>query len=145
MKAEEAYSIKVASDISIAEGRAYFTVNWIEGNEYKSSIYSFDGKKQERVTFGGHEKKPTIHNGSLYFVSYTKEEESLFVIDGMKEPSKLYSNKSVGKYIFVKDRVLAIVQDKVDKDAPFIAKKVKYRFDSQGYFRSRKKLSLIVP
>ena len=145
MKAEEAYSIKVASDISVAEGRAYFTVNCIEGNEYKSSICSFDGKKQERVTFGGHEKKPTIHNGSLYFISYTKEEESLFVIDGMKEPSKLYSNKSIGKYIFVKDHVLAIVQDKVDKDAPFIANKVKYRFDSQGYFRSRKKLSLIVP
>ena len=145
MKAEVAYSIKVASDIYVAEGRAYFTVNWIEGNEYKSSIYSFDGKKQERVTFGGHEKKPAIHNGSLYFISYTKEEESLFVIDGMKEPSKLYSNKSIGKYIFVKDRVLAIVQDKVDKEAPFIANKLKYRFDSQGYFRSRKKLSLIVP
>jgi dipeptidyl aminopeptidase/acylaminoacyl peptidase len=129
----------------VADGLAYFTVNWIEGNEYKSSIYSFDGTREERVTFGGHEKKPVIHKGSLYYVSYTKEEESLFVIDGMSEPRKLYSNRSIGKYIFVKDQVLAIVQDKADKEAPFIAKKLKYRFDSQGYFRTRKKLSIIVP
>jgi dipeptidyl aminopeptidase/acylaminoacyl peptidase len=145
MKAEEAYSIKVASEITVAGGRAYFTVNWIEGNEYRSSIYSFDGKNQERVTFGGHEKKPAFQNGSLYYVSYTKEEETLFIIEGTREPRKLYSNKSIGKYIFVKDRVLAIVQDKVDKEAPFIAKKLKYRFDSQGYFRARKKLSVIFP
>ena len=145
MKAEEAYSIRVGSEVSVTGAKAYFTVTWIEGNEYRSSIYSFDGRKEERVTFGGHEKKAWMHNNSLYFVSYTKEEESLFVIEGLSEPRKLYSNRSIGKYIFAGDRVIAIVQDKADKEAPFIARKLKYRFDSQGYFRTRKKLAIIWP
>ncbi|EQD35347.1 acylaminoacyl-peptidase, partial [mine drainage metagenome] len=145
MKAEEAYSIRLASEVSVENGLAYYTVTWIEGNEYRSSIFRFDGKKEERVTFGGHEKKPKVINGSLYFISYTKEEETLYVIEGMSEPRKLYSNKSIGKFILAGDRLLAIVQDKGDKEAPFIASKLKYRFDSQGFLRTRKRLAEISP
>ncbi len=145
MKAEEAYSIRLASDIFVENRWVYYTVTWIEGNEYKSSIFRFDGRKEERITFGGHEKKPRVINGSLYYISYTKEEESLYLIQEMSEPRKIYSNKSIGKYIPVGERILAIVQDKGDKEAPFIADKLKYRFDTQGFLRTRKRLAEISP
>ncbi len=143
MKAEEAYSLRLASDPFVSNGSTYYTVTWIEGNEYRSSIYRYDGKKEERITFGGHERKARFYNGSLYYVSYTKEEETLFVIEELSEPRKIYSNKSIGKYLFVGKELLAIVQDKGDREEPFVASKLKYRFDSQGLFRSRKKLSII--
>ena len=143
MNAEEAYRLRIASDPHIAGDEVYYTVNWIEDNEYRSSIYRMNSGKQERMTFGGHEKKPFFRGGSLYYIFSTREEESLMVIEGNKEPAKLLMAKSISKYLFHDDGILAIIQDKADAKKPFVTEKVRYRFDGQGLFRSRKKLVLI--
>ena len=65
------------------------------------------------------------------------------VIEGNKEPAKLLTAKSISKYLFHDDGILAIIQDKADAKKPFVTEKVRYRFDGQGLFRSRKKLVLI--
>ncbi len=137
---EDAYKLKLVSDPFVYGETVYFTLNWIESGEYRSSIYRFNGKEATRITFGGHEKNPKIHNGGLYFVSYNKEEESLFVQEELAEPRKLFTNKSISKYIFHRDGVLAITVDKSEKDKPFVTSSVKYRFDTTGFLRERKKL-----
>jgi hypothetical protein len=37
MNAEEAYRLRIASDPHIAGDEVYYTVNWIEDDEYRSS------------------------------------------------------------------------------------------------------------
>lgn len=138
---EDAYKLKVASDPFVSGDSVYFTLNWIEDGEYASSVYKYDGNEMVRVTFGNHEKKPKIHNGSLYYVSYyKKEKETLMVVDPLKEPREVFSNKSVKKYIFHNDTLLILSQESTKDDEPFVATNIKYRFDTSGFIRSRTKL-----
>lgn len=137
---EDAYKLKVASDPFVSGDTVYFTLNWIENGEYVSSIYKYDGNDMARVTFGNHEKKPQVHNGSLYYVTYSKEKESLVVLDPLKEPREVYSNRSVKKYVFHKDKVLVLTQDSAKDDEAFVTSRIKYRFDTVGFIRSFTKL-----
>ena len=143
MNQEQAYGLRIASDPHVSGDSVYYTLTWIEGDEYRSSIYRLNSGKQERMTFGGHEKKPFFKNGSLYYVFSDHEEECLMKIEENKEPVKLFTSKSVSKYVFHDKGILAIVQDKVDTKKPFATENVRYRFDGYGLFRSRKKLVLI--
>lgn len=136
----EAYKINIMSEPFVHGEEVYFTMNWIEADEYRSSIYRFNGSRANRVTFGGHEKNAAIHNGCLYYVSYSKEEESLMVQEELSEPRKLFTSRSIFRYIFLGSRILAITTDKSDRDKPFATSRIKYRFDTTGYLRERKKL-----
>lgn len=137
---EEAYSVKVASEPFVHDGRTYFTMTWIEGNEYSSSIYSYDGQGMRRVTFGGHEKHPVLHNDSLYYISHTKEKDSLMVIGNLNEPRELFFNKAISDFTFHGDTILVLARDDARDDDPFVTRKLKYRFDTDGFLRSRTKL-----
>ena len=103
MNPEQAYSLRIASDPHVSGESVYYTLTWIEGDEYRSSIYRLNSGKQDRMTFGGHEKKPFFKNGSLYYVFSDNEEESIMKIEENKEPVKLFTSKSVSKYVFLSD------------------------------------------
>lgn len=141
----DTYGIKILSDPFVSGDQVYFTMNWIEDDDYRSSIYSFNGKEVTRVTFGGHERKPLIHDGKLYYISYGKDEENLTVIEGVKEPKTLFSNKSIGRIAFHGGKVLAVTQDKSDDEEPLVTGKLKYRFDTSGFLRTRMKLVILDP
>lgn len=135
--AEESYRIKVISDPFVSGEFAYFTMNWIEEGKYRSSIYRYDGNEVVRVTFSGHEKMPRENNGNLYYISYSDEEEMLMLLEGMKEPRRIYSNKSIPKFIFHGETILALARNKSDELKPFVTERLKYRFDSKGFLRTR--------
>lgn len=137
---EDAYSIKVISDPFVAEDGVFFTLHWIEDGEYRSSIYKHDGEEARRMTFGGHERNPVFRDGCLYYVSYSEDNEKLIVIEPFKESRELYSNSSISKFIFHGDSILALTRDKSDPKEPFIASKLKYRFDTDGFLRKRVRL-----
>lgn len=137
---EEAYKIKVASDPFVFEESVYFTMNWIEDDEYRSSIYSYDGTELQRITFGGHEKRPVFHGKTLYYISYNEDKETLMVIEQMKEPRAIFSNKSISKFVFHGDTILAMTNDKTNSENPIVTSKLKYRYDTKGFLRSRTKL-----
>lgn len=140
---EDSYNLNVLSDPFVHENEVYFTKNWIEADEYRSSIFRYDGKNISRVTFNGREKSPQLHGGRLYYISYNKEKETLMVLEEMKEPRAVYTNKSISKYTFHGNGILAITQDDHEKDVPFVTDRVKYRFDTAGFYWTRKKLVLI--
>lgn len=140
---EDAYSIKIGSDLSIHGDFVYFTLNWIEGEDYASSIYRYDGTRMERVTFGNHEKSPSFNGSSMYYISYDKEAEKLMVMDEMKEPREIFSNKSISKYVFHGKEILVITKDKSDDKEPFVTDRLKYRYDSRGLLRKKNKLIII--
>lgn len=137
---EEAYGIKIASDPEIHGDYVYFTMNWIEGEEYASSIYRYNGSKFERVTFGNHEKSPGFNGNSLYYISYDKEKEKLVCLEEMKEPREIYSNRSISKFVFHGNSIFLICSDPQDEKAPFATERIKYRYDSRGLLRKKNKL-----
>lgn len=137
---EKYYSLKVLSDPFVEGNWAYFVQNWIEDDQYRSSIYRFDGKTVERVTYGGSEKAPKIHNGSLYYISYNDEEESLNVLEPLKEPRTLFSDGSISKFIFHGKSILLIAKKKGNEKEPIVTKRLKYRSDTKGYHRTRPRI-----
>ena len=140
LTSEEAYEIKVASDPFVYGESVFYTINWIEDNRYRSSIYRYDGNGNERVTFGGNEKKPYVTDKGLFYISYNEDEERLLLVENLKEPKVLYKNRSISKFIFHGNSILAIVQDKADPESPIATTKLKYRFDTAGFLRTRPKL-----
>lgn len=139
----EAYGIKIASDPEIHGEFVYFTLNWIEGEEYASSIYRYNGRVLDRVTFGNHEKGPKFRGDSLYYISYSKENERLVCIDGTKEPRDIFTGKSISKFIFHGDSILAVTADRADDREPFATGRIKYRYDSRGLLRKKNKLIFV--
>lgn len=146
---ESAYSLKLADEIAINGKYVYFTVKWIENDEYRSSIYRFDGSSPERVTYGGRERSPLFFRDSLYYIS-TRESvvdgrmlktDRLMRLEPGKEPVEIFSSKNISKVIFHRGSIYSIVETAVDEDAPFATSRLKYRFNSRGLLRSRKKLA----
>lgn len=140
---EEAYGLKLASDVFVKGDHAYFTLDWIENDEYATSIYRFDGSDMERVTFGNHEKNPQFHNNSLYYIAYDKENERIMRIDPLKEPVKVYTAGSISKFVFHGDQLIAIASEKGDSKAPFVTDRIKYRYNARGLLRNKNKLILV--
>ncbi len=140
MKPEEAYSIRVVSEPALHEDRVYFTMKWIENGEYRSSIFRFDGNQAERLTFGGHERSPSLKDGTLYYIRYEENRESIMKIREMMEPVEIVSLKKVERYVFHDDMILIIGTEDASPDDPFRAVRLNYRFDSRGLIRSRKSL-----
>jgi len=57
MKPEEAYSIRLISDVLIARKNLFHVETWIEEDKYKSSIFL----NLKRITFQGNETMPKIY------------------------------------------------------------------------------------
>lgn len=144
---KEAYNLKIVSEPFVHDDRVYFILNWIENDEYKSSVYVYDGEKATRLTFGGHEKSPQLNGDKLYYISYSDKGDSLVVKEGLRESRKLFSSKSVSRYIFHGDAILAIAMEDAEDGTPFVTERLRYRanvpFSSSSFLRARKKLILI--
>ncbi|WP_162509469.1 prolyl oligopeptidase family serine peptidase [Thermogymnomonas acidicola] len=142
MDAREAYSVKVLSDPFVNGDECYFVQNWIEGNEYGSSIFRMAHGRVERVTFGGSERSPpSVYGGYLYYISSAGGEESLMRMGRMSGPERVATFGKIHKFLPYNDDMLAIVEAKAEAGTLFVAKRQMYRYDTRGgYLRSRKKL-----
>jgi dipeptidyl aminopeptidase/acylaminoacyl peptidase len=140
---EEAYSIKLISDVHVNSGKAYFIETWIENNEYRSAILMYDGISIKEISFSKREKMPIINNGRLIYVKYDKEKEEIFSLEQLSEPKLLASFKKIKKIEPYGESLLVIAEEDANKDLPFYATKLKYKFDSRGLLRSRSHLYLV--
>ncbi|AAY80989.1 alpha/beta hydrolase family protein [Sulfolobus acidocaldarius] len=135
-KPEEAYSIRVIPDVKIVNKGILHTENKIEGEEYRSYIFL----NFERITNKGYEASPTIRDDTLYYVNTKRN--SLVMQKEFGQPEELFKLGKISKYTFHDKGILVIGEDKTDKKSPFVASKLKYRFDSRGLLRSRLSLYL---
>jgi dipeptidyl aminopeptidase/acylaminoacyl peptidase len=140
---EDAYSIRVISDVSLSDKGVFFTLTSINGGEYYSSIYFYDGEKIERITFGGKERNPVYMDYRLIYITSNGAEETIKEIRGMSEPRSVASFHRVHKVVKYKSSYLVIAEEKTDKESPFIANKIKYRYDGRGLLRTRKGLYIV--
>lgn len=140
---ETAFNLRLATDPYIWGDRVYFTENWIEGSKYRSSIFSYDGARMERVTFGNSERSPQLRGGQLLYIKYDDQGESLMSLEGLREPVTLLRSKSIVRYAFHGDSIAVICKDPWMEDDPFYTTSMKYRADSRGLLRQRQKLILL--
>jgi dipeptidyl aminopeptidase/acylaminoacyl peptidase len=138
MKPEEAYSIRLISDVLIARKNLFHVETWIEEDKYKSSIFL----NLKRITFQGNETMPKIYNDKLYFIRNLDNQSILFEDQPYGEPKTLLTLGKIHKFEFHKKGILLIGEDNADKNESFKANKLKYRFDSRGLLRTRQSLYL---
>lgn len=143
MTPEEAYSIKLISDVKLNnEGDLLHVETWIEKYEYRSAILL-----NKRKIIEGKVSLPRFNGEYLYYVKEikghkNKKEVCLFRKSPYGEEEKLLCLGKISDYAFHNKGILILGEDKVDKSAPFEATKLKYRFDSRGLLRTRQALYL---
>ncbi|MEM3222066.1 MAG: S9 family peptidase [Saccharolobus sp.] len=140
MRAEEAYSIRLISDVMLKKGNLFHVETWIEDNsKYKSSIYL----NLKRITFQGNESSPKISfDDTFYFIRNDEDSSSLLEVKPYGEPRTLLTLGKISKFEFHTKGILLLGEDKADKTQPFVAEKLKYRFDGRGLLRTRQSLYL---
>ena len=138
MTPEEAYSIRLISEVKLNELGLFHVETWIENEKYKSAIYL----NKQRITFGGNESQPAFHNGYLYYIKSSKKEATLIRQKPYGEPEKLLTLAKIHKFVFHKQGILIIGEEKVPQSSVFSANKLKYRFDGRGLLRTRQSLFL---
>ncbi|BFH73843.1 S9 family peptidase [Sulfurisphaera javensis] len=136
MTPEEAYSLRLISDVKISEIGLFHVETWIEKEKYKSAIFL----NKQQITFSGNEASPVYHEGYLYYVKSTKKEAKLIRQKPYGEAEEILSLGKIHKYVFHKQGILIIGEEKVRPSSPFIANKLKYRFDGKGFFWTRQSL-----
>ena len=137
MEAKEAYSIKLATDISVSGDTVYFVQKYIKDGEYKSCIYRIIGNSDpEQITFGESERSPKVIDGIVYYIRYGKDKESLMCLESGKEPKEIASFAKIISFSVSENRILIAATEKSDKDLPFYADRLKYRFNGRGLLRN---------
>ena len=137
MDATEAYSLKLATDLSVSGDTLYFVQKYIKNGEYKSCIYRITGKSDpEQITFGESERSPRIADGTLYYIRYEKEKETLMSMGSGKEPREVASFAKIVDYSITAKNLLIVAAEKADGELPFYADRLKYRFNGRGLLRS---------
>ena len=142
MESRDAYSIKILGEPLIYGESVFFTMKWIEADEYKSSIFVLKkGKKEpERLTFGGRERSPLAGPDYLYYIKSGENSESIMMIRNSSEPLELAKLKKIDKYEKFGQGLLVTGIEDAPEDKPFTANRLNYRFDGRGLIRSRKSL-----
>ncbi|ARM76698.1 alpha/beta hydrolase family protein [Acidianus manzaensis] len=136
MEPEDAYSIKILSDVRLTEKGLLHVETYIENNKYKSSIFL---NKKELLS--GSVSHPIFKDDYLYFVEGEKT-NSLIKQGEYGSKVSLFSLGKIIDYTFHVKGILIIGEEKADKKLPFEANTIKYRFDSRGLLRSRRSLYL---
>lgn len=142
MDSKEAYSVKFLSEPVIYQNSVYFTEKWIEGNEYKTSIFKFENEVVERITFGGKESCPMFIDGNLHYLKSEEKINHFVRIKGNTEPLILFSLAKIHKVVQHSGGFLIIGSEESNNDLPVVARRMNYRFDTRGYIRQRKSLYL---
>ena len=138
MTPEEAYAIRLISEVKLTELGLFHVETWIENEKYKSSIYL----NKQRITFGGNESQPAFYNGYLYYVKSSKKEATLVRQKPYGEPENLVTLAKIHKFAFHKQGILIIGEEKAPSSTVFSANKLKYRFDGRGLLKTRQSLFL---
>ncbi len=136
MNALEAYGIKFAGEINLSDNGVYFTVKKIENMEYKSNIYHFNTNLKE-ITHSGYERSPVYFDHKLYFIRSEKNMETLMCMPDNEDPYNIFTAYKIKKYHVDEKNFLVISMENGDNEKPFITNKLKYRFNGEGYLRSR--------
>jgi dipeptidyl aminopeptidase/acylaminoacyl peptidase len=136
MNAEKAYSIKLAGEINIDEGKTFYVEKYIRDGEYHSNIYMM-GEKKIKVTNGGAERSPKYRKGVLYYIKYSKDNEKLIKLEALSEPEEICTFYKIKKYIVTEIGIFVIGLEKADTTKPFSTTRIKYRFNGSGLLRKR--------
>ncbi|MEM0157341.1 MAG: S9 family peptidase, partial [Thermoplasmataceae archaeon] len=137
MNATDAYSIRMATDLSLSGENLLFVQKYIKNGEYKSCIYRISGKSEpEQITFGESERSPRMVDDVLYYIRYSKEKETLMSMEAGKEPREIASFAKIMDYSVSGSNILIVAAEKADNDLPFYADRLKYRFNGRGLLRS---------
>ena len=142
MEPRDAYSVKILGEPLIYGESVFFTMKWVEVDEYKSSIFVLKkGKNEpERLTFGGRERSPLAGPDYLYYIKSGENSESLMIIRNSSEPRELVKLKKIEKYERFGQGLLLTGVEEAPDDKPFTASRLNYRFDGRGLIRNRKSL-----
>lgn len=138
MRPEEAYSIRLISDVKLSEIGLFHVETWIENEKYKSAIYL----NKQKITSGENESQPAYYNDYLYYVKSSKKEAKLIRQRPYGEPETILSLAKIHKFTFHKDGILIIGEEKANPSSVFVANKMKYRFDGRGILKTRQSLFL---
>jgi len=138
MTPEEAYSIKVISDVKLSTRGLIHGETWIESKEYRNSVF-LNGR---RVTWGGKEILPNVINDTLYFVR-TGEKHQLVAQQEFGEPKTLLELGKILKYDVHEKGILVLGEEVSDKSSPLETSRIKHKFDGRGLLRSRTSLFLL--
>ncbi|NON63243.1 S9 family peptidase [Acidianus sp. RZ1] len=134
MTPEDAYSIRVISDVKLNENGLMYVETEIRNHDYYSMLFSNDKK-----VISGHISLPSYYNGYLYYVKGKKEKHLIRKKEyGIEED--LLSLRSISNYTFHRKGILILGEEKINSKTPFSTTKRKYRFDSRGLLRSRQSL-----
>ncbi len=142
MESRDIYSIKIIGEPFLDGESVFFTMKWIEADEYKNSIFVLrkGDKEPRRLTFGGKERSPIAGQDYMYYIKSSENSESVMVIRNSSEPQELLKLRSIEKFILHGKSLLVIGTEDAPVDKPFTATRLNYRFDGRGIIRVRKSL-----
>lgn len=144
MNAMEAYSVAMATDLNVYGDTLIFTQKYIKDKEYKSCIYRISsGSEPEQITFGESERFAKLVEGTIYFIRYEKEKETLMSMGSGKEPRQIASFSKILDYSITGNKILIVATEGSDKELPFHSDRLKYRFNGRGLLRSYYSLYII--
>ena len=136
MNSQEAYSINLAGDIYSYGNRIFYAVKTIENKKYASYIMELLDEPK-KLTFGNSERLPSFIDETLYYIKYDDKSETLIKIEKNSEPQTIAVFKKIKKYIIAGGLIFIIAMEDADPKEPFVAEKIKYRFNGTGLFRKR--------
>jgi Dipeptidyl aminopeptidases/acylaminoacyl-peptidases len=139
MGPEDAYNLNLVTDVRISNVGLLHVETWIKNDEYQSAIFL----NKKRITFGGNEISPFLKDETMYYIKVEKEKAKLVKQDKFSEPTVLAELAKIKKFTFHKKGILILGEEVVDKNSPFVADKLKYRFDGRGLLRSRQALFIL--
>ncbi|QKR00220.1 S9 family peptidase [Metallosphaera tengchongensis] len=138
MEPSKAYSYRVISDIRLERLGLFHVETWIQGNSYFSSIFL-----EKKPITKGKESAPKIINDELYYIK-TESSAKLIAQGIYGEPREVLEMGKIMKFDKHEKGILVLGEEVVkEKDAPFVTRKRKYRFDGRGLLRSRTSLYLL--
>ncbi len=137
MNSNEAYNVRYANEIVSSDDSVFFSVKYIKNNEYHSLIYRIKDKKMLQLTHNENERSPKYINNKLYYIKYSKENESLMALNELSEPETIATFYKIKDYQIYNDNIFVIASENSDNTEPFEANQIKYRFNGRGLIRSR--------
>lgn len=137
MDALDAYNIRVISDPFVSGDEVYFTINWIDGNTYRSSIYVLNDKGVNALPRALNQRMPVRFGKSLYFVSSPEYGREILIQEGESGNSIIDLNASkIIKYRVVSDGIVAIIERNNGKQYVSASGLNRYKLNSKGYLFS---------
>ncbi|MEM0136569.1 MAG: hypothetical protein QXU18_15305 [Thermoplasmatales archaeon] len=96
----------------------------------------------QRVTNEGNNRSPLFFDGSLYYIIYQQDKDSIMRLSPMSEPFEIATFNKIKKFVPVNNYLLVIALEKSDPKEPFVAHHLKYRYNASGLLRKRDSLYL---